>query len=215
MWPSIKPAWIPFNHDLEGVLTCLYADKIGLVSSGMGNLLDPMSAAIGLPWRLPDGSLATRGQVAAAWTAVKRDPRSADGGWKYAIKIPANNIRLMLGDVEALVYSKLDTNDRGLTSRFSDWETRPADAQLAVHSMVWAMGPGFWAGFPKFRKAWLAGDYEGCAAECDIAIPMDVEGKPIGGTIHTRNDRNKQLFANASQVSGDPSADRGTLLWSA
>ena len=217
MHPSVLAAWINFNTPLEGLVRSLYADVLGLVTTGMGNLVDPVGAALVLPWKRPDGSPATQAQIAAAWNAVKNDPRCAKLGWVYAQSLPGNDIRLDDADVAALVYSKLKANDRLMAARFADWESRPADAQMAAHSMAWAMGPSFWPKFPRFTALFTAGDYgrietdakgnpivRGAAGECAISPPH--------GTIIVRNAHNKQMLLNAAKVAADPSADRSILI---
>ena len=210
MHDAVPDVWIRFNRDLEGIVTTMYADALGLVSIGMGNLIDPIDLAIMLPFRLPGGIGASTSDIKRAWTAVKNDPKCAKLGWKYAAMIPANNLRLEMHDVEALIERKLREHDRFMLSRFPDWEARPADAQLAVHSMAWAMGPAFFRKFPRFTLAFGRGDYadackrvgvwgDGLAKyECDIA-PVVVDGKPVWGTIKERNRRNRLLLESAAR----------------
>lgn len=203
MHAAVRDVWVAFNEPLEGIVTRLYADVKGLVTTGMGNLVDPMSLAMGLPWELPDGTRASRDQVQAAWLAVKTDPMCATKGWKYAIGLPANKVRLSDSAVQDLILRRLDANDGSMKTRFTDWEDRPADAQLAIHSMAWAMGPGFFIKFPRFTKHFIAGDYQAAAGECFIS--------PAKGTVVERNRRNHGLLMAASLVGGDPS--EVTVSW--
>jgi GH24 family phage-related lysozyme (muramidase) len=195
MRDAVPAIWIRYNRDLEGIITSMYADDLGLVTTGMGNLIDPIDLAITLPWKLPGGIPAAAPVIQRAWHAVKNDPKCAKSGWKYASQIPANNVRLDIADVEDLIEKKLQQHDMFIASRFPDWEARPADAQLAVHSMAWAMGPAFFRKFPKFTLAFGKGDYATCASECKIS--------PEHGTIVERNRRNKALFL-AAAAGGDP-----------
>lgn len=197
MHDSVKAAWIDFNHDLEGIVPRLYADVLGLVTCGMGNLVDPIGLALGLPWELPGGSRATQADIAAAWNEVKNDPLCAARGWKYAIGLPANRVRLSPEAIDDLILARLEDNDRQMLARFQDWEARPADAQMAVHSMAWAMGPAFWRKFPKFTVAFAGSDYASAAAQCAIS--------PAAGTVVERNARNKRLLLAASIPTSDPS----------
>lgn len=211
MHDAIPTVWIDYNQDLEGIVTTMYADVLGLVSIGMGNLIDPIELAVTLPFHLPGGIPATTAEIRRAWKAVKDDPNCRVRGWKYAAELPLNNVRLYMADVEKLVEEKLRQNDRFLLSRFPDWEARPADAQLAVHSMAWAMGPAFFRKFPRFTLAFGRGDYAACSRrvgewtdgypkyECDIAPPL-VDGKPVWGTIKLRNQRN--LFSLVAAAAG-------------
>lgn len=211
MHDHVREQWVDFNSPLEGLLTRLYADVLGLVTTGMGNLLDtfagdPTDSAwravrplvLGLPWTVSGGIAATPGEVESAWRAVRNDPKAAKQGWKYAVAIPANKIRLQLVDVEALILRKLETNDAALAKKFDDWEDRHPDAQMAVHSMAWAMGTDFTRKFPRFTASFTEGDYQAAAAECAISPPH--------GTIVERNRRNRMLLLNAERQ-GEP------LVW--
>jgi GH24 family phage-related lysozyme (muramidase) len=203
MHAAVRDVWVDFNSDLEGVLNKMYADIKNLITIGMGVLIDPMSEALKLDFDMPDGSKATRDQIQAAWLAIKLDPMSATRGWKYAFALPANLPRLSDAAVKKLTFKKLDANDASMKARFADWEDRPADAQLAIHSMAWAMGPGFFTKFPRFTKHFLAGDYQAAAGECFIS--------PAKGTVVERNRRNHGLLMAASLVGGDPS--EVTVSW--
>jgi hypothetical protein len=103
------------------------------------------------------------------------------------------NLRLSLADIRASVNSKLLSNIGiliGTFPRFPDW---PADAQLGLLSMAWALGPAFPARWPKFTAACRALDFTSAAAECR----MKEVGNP--GVI-PRNNANQSLFQNASKV---------------
>lgn len=50
MWDSVDSIWIPFNKPLEGYLDFMYLDTRNLVTTGMGNLIDPRGVAEALPW---------------------------------------------------------------------------------------------------------------------------------------------------------------------
>lgn len=219
MRQAVSDAWVDFSTPLEGCVPRLYADILGLVTTGIGNLLDatdkagkPLPAAdawrivkpqvLRLPWTLPAGIPALATQVEAAWFAVRNDPKAAKLGWKYAIGIPANNIRLAMPDVEKLVLQKLEANDRELAAKFDNWDERPADAQMAAHSMSWAMGTGFTRKFPRFTASFQSGDYAKAAVECAIS--------PAHGTVVQRNALNRRLLLAAARPDADPDA----LSWS-
>lgn len=214
MRDHVREQWINFNRNLEGIKTWLYADVKGFVTTGMGNLVDPLSTAIVLPWKLPANIPASATAIRNAWLAVKHDPATPRRKAEYYAQLAANNIRLDLEDVEKLIITKLEANDRFMVSRFPDWDTFPADAQMAAHSMAWAMGPAFFRKFPKFTGAFSAGEYAracrkvgpapwgGDLYECDIKPDLDAKGKPMG-TIPERNRRNRALLENAAS-GGEP-----------
>lgn len=186
---AVRDAFVDFTVPLEGRIPWLYADVKGLVTIAIGNLVDPISLALGLPLRHPDGRLATRDEIAAEWQRVKSDPHAAAMGHKYAQRIT----RLRLDDkaIAMLVLGKLDANDTALRARFPEFEEWPADAQLATHSMAWACGPAF--RFPRLERALREQDWEIAAVECR----MDERGNP--GLV-PRNRLNRQLYRNAHNV---------------
>jgi hypothetical protein len=104
------------------------------------------------------------------------------------------------GAIDDLVRQRLDQNEGFLKKTFADWDSWPADAQLGVLSMAWAMGAGFPAHFPAFSAACKNGDWNLAAANCHI----NDAGNP---GVRPRNDENVTLFKNASVVAGglDPS----------
>lgn len=211
MHAAVREAWIDYNKNLEGKLNGLYADVDGWVTTGMGNKVDPVEDALDLPWcLLPSWRPATPSEIIAAWSAVKHDPRCATGGWPYAFSKPENNIRLHDDAVHTLINSRLNLNDALLRKRFPDFEDWPADAQLAVHSMVWAMGATrLFKNFPKCCKALEKQDFAAAAAECKMT---GGGGKPATGSLVTRNELNFTLLHNAADVV-DAGGDIDVLVW--
>jgi hypothetical protein len=185
----------------------MYTDILGLVTIAIGDLIDPVELALGLPFVHADGSPASHAEIAAAWHAVKSDPRGPHLGWRYTAQL--TTIRLTDEGVSEVVARKLDQNEADLRRRFPDFEEWPADAQLATHSMAWACGSGF--RFPKLAAALLARDFETAARECHI----DTDGPDhIPNTaddnngVKPRNAANVILYENAAKVQAyhlDPS----------
>lgn len=207
MLPSVARAFVSFNAPLEAFLTYLYQDALGLMTTGMGNLVDtrppspdPTAACLALPWRMPDGSPATRDQVAASWRAVR-----ASGCHSAACeKVPGNTVRLTNADVSALVAQKAAANELEMKKFFPSFALLPADAQLGLHSMAWAAGPDVFSGFPVFTAALnrLVPDFGVAARESVLQ----------GVGIDRRNAANFQLFTNAGQVF-QRGLDFASLVW--
>lgn len=223
MHPEIPDMWFEFSEPFEGRVLRLYADVIGLVSTGVGNLLDavgkdgkplPIDQAwrlvkakvLEIPWELPGGGLASAREVEEAWRAVRSDPRSAALGHKFSNSIAANRVRLTEAACDKLVLEKLREHDKILAARFKNWDDLPLEAQLATHSMAWGMGAGFPRKFPKFSAALEAGDFVTCSAQCAMAIPIGADGKPKPGTIVLRNKKNRELFLAAARAPGAPAS---------
>ena len=210
MRQSVRDYWATFNKPFEGRLTFMYLDVKGLVSTGVGNLIDrtkkpltaptpteraaSLRAAGELTWLTADGSVATPEQVAEEWDRVKvRMDLAPLGGGHFAP--PVTTLHITQEEIDRFVEVKREDFARTLTARpeFSDFENWPADAQLGLLSMAWGMGPAF--DFPKFQAFAAAGDFAGAATECRF--------NPEKGTIVKRNDADQQCFRNAAQVVTD------------
>lgn len=189
MHASVAAAWYAFNEQFEGALPFMYLDVKGLVTTGVGNLIDPISAAVGLPWKNPDGTRASQAAIRAAWETVKNKP-----GWRLrggVIYGSLTTIRLDWPDVEALVRKKLRQIESDIVARFPAFDAWPADAQMGILSMAWAMGPHF--DFPRFASAARRQDFATCADECAISTV----GNP---GVAPRNRANAQLFRHAANA---------------
>lgn len=187
MRTAVKNTFVAFTVKFEGKLPCLYLDVKGFVTTGIGDLVDPIQAALSLPWKRPDGTPASQNEIAAEWGYVKsRTDLAKKGGGAF---LAVTKLRLDDAGIAALVLSKLQANEALLKTYYPSYETWPADAQLGLHSMAWAMGPAFH--FPLFRAAVnkTKPDFAAAAVQCFINDP----GNPIGG----RNAANKLLFNNA------------------
>lgn len=195
---SVVNSYTDWTIPFEGFLPWMYIDALGYVTTGMGNLIDPVSTALGLPWKNTDGSSASPAQIQAAWSAVDA-ARTAPKGQKQPSGPGANgggtqggltSIRITKDDVQALVAAKMKQNEAFIADNLQGYAAAPADAQLAVHSMAWAMGPGFAQTWTQFKNAFAQGDYAGAAAQSNMQ----------GTGIAMRNMANKLLLTNAAQV---------------
>jgi GH24 family phage-related lysozyme (muramidase) len=196
---SVDEAFVRFSSLFEGVVRSMYTDILGLVTVAIGDLIDPIEAALGLPFVHADGTPASRDEIAAAWHAVKNDKNGPRLGWRYTATL--TTIRLTDAGVLEVVERKLQQNEADLRRRFPDFENWPADAQLATHSMAWACGAGF--RFPRLAAALQARDFELAAKECHI----DTDGPdhiPNTGDdnngVKPRNAANVVLYMNAARV---------------
>lgn len=179
----------PFTAPLEGVVAHFYADVKGLVTIGVGNLVDPVEAALWLTMYRADGVRASRAEIREDWNEVKGNPHAARLGHRYAAKL--TRLRMRDDDIRRLVETKLMQNEAILVQRFPGWDDFPADGQLATHSMAWACGPHF--RFPKLETALLAGDFRTASVECK----MNEAGNP--GLV-PRNRHNRVLYRNANMA---------------
>ena len=199
---TVLDIWNDFNRPLEGRVPYMYLDVKGLVTTGLGNLIDSTADAEQLAWQHRDGTPASTDEIDAEWERVKgRTDLAPQGGGAFAA-----DAELFLTDeeIDRVVLLKLGQMETTLKDRapFAAFDDAPADAQLGLMSMAWGMGPMF--AFPKFQTFVAAGNWDGASTECRF--------QPDIGTITTRNDRDQQLFRNAATVVRD-GLDPGVLIW--
>lgn len=198
----VRTAFVPRTVPLEGRCTWMYLDVLGYVTTAIGLLIDTVEEARRLTWLRPDGTCATRAEVESEWRYVKSRTDLAKKGGGHFKKV--TQLRLSDAEVDRLTYAKLDQMWGELKKWLPDLEDWNADAQLAILSMSWGLGPRFdlkrtktgalmW---PKFVAAAKARDFVTCAAECKM------QGE---GTIEKRNAMNKALFL-AAATSTEPEA---------
>lgn len=178
----------------------MYLDVKGLVTVGVGNLVDPVESAQALPFRFRNkpgitapGTPATADQIAAEWQRLKGNTSLAVRGYKACDAI--TQLELSDDAIDALILDRLTKNETFLKRQawFQNLDAWPADAQLGLLSMAWAMGPAGPGDFSRFRAACQSMDFHTAAAECR----MNEAGNP--GLV-PRNRANFTLFSNAAVV---------------
>ena len=69
---AVATRFIAFTKPLEGLVEYMYVDVKGLVTIGIGNLIDPIGAALALPFvKKEGGAAATRAEITAEWNLIK------------------------------------------------------------------------------------------------------------------------------------------------
>ena len=197
MYQSVADAFVAFSTPFEGRVNHMYLDIKGLVTTGIGNLIDPVDSALGVEFvRNDDGAAASSDEIRSEWQGLKDDKDAlAVAGWR-ACRPPRTQLTITDAAIDQLVSAKLfqfESTLRATTPQFAGLDDWPADAQLGVLSMSWAMGPAFGQTWPNFRAAVEAGDWRGAAANCR----MNEAGNP---GLRPRNDANQQLFNNAADA---------------
>ncbi len=193
MRQSVRDAFFTFNEPLEGTVPWMYLDIKGFVTVGVGNLLPSAASAAALPF-FPEGSPdspASDAEKRQGWNDVNARQDLARVGHRAFQTVC--NLRLSIDDIRALVDSKLLSNETILVGAFPQFPDWPADAQLGLLSMAWALGAGFPATWPRFTAACRARDFARAAADCR----MQEAGNP--GVI-PRNNADQRLFENAARV---------------
>lgn len=232
--PAVRAAFVKLNDPIEGTTFWAYADRLGLVTTAMGDLCDPVSLMVTLPWALRGSTVpATRLQIIAEFNRVKAlgVSHKGDGGGKGSIFERTAQLWLTPEGVSMIVDRKLDENDSYLTRSFPGFADWCADAQLALHAMAWALGAAFRPGYPHFSKLVDALNFQGAAglpgdptnpkfrgeawikdSVPDAALPYGE--RVIDNAYRKRNRAVKTLFSNAVVVIRDQK-DPDTLYWPA
>ena len=128
----VLDAFATWVEPFEGCLSFMYCDQLGLVTCGLGFLVDPIEAALALPWIVPGRGPATSDEVRAAWDAVKaRQDLRMRGGVIYHT-VGGNIVRLTQATIDTVTKQKLATNEAILVESFPSFAAWCADAQLAL-----------------------------------------------------------------------------------
>jgi len=180
-----------FTNTFEGRVPWMYLDIKGLVTIGLGCLIDPVSTVAGLNFvERISKKPASKEAVVAEWQRVKARQDLAKKGHRAAWGVTA--LELLDYEIDRLALERLTRNADYLAKTFPDFGSWPADAQLATLSMAWAMG----AGFPKTFKLWTAAvkahNWLECAKQCRI----NDKGNP---GVTPRNKANFDLFEAAAK----------------
>lgn len=202
MRASVLAAFPSFTARFEGRLPYMYTDVKGLVTTGIGNLIDPIAEALPLPWKNADGSAASQQQITDEWNRIK----SAFPGVQSSGDAKIATLHLDPGDIDNLVTSKSQQNEAILKSEFPGYDSWPADAQLAILSWAWAQGPGN-SGWPALTQALNASPPDFLTAAGPAGDPTNPAMRGQGWLNDTgnpglrpRNLANKLLWSNAASV---------------
>lgn len=204
--PEVRDGFRAFTQQFEGDVPFMYCDIKALVTTGVGNLIDPIGPALVLPWRCADGSPAAPADIISEWHRVKAIGVAAlPRGLAYPHYHSAEGLYLDADDIAALVMSRLDANAVELVKHLPNFASYPVTAQTAILSMAWAMGAGFPLRWPNLSaaarmQAWTL------AAESCFMHDLDNIG------VRPRNRANISLFLQASGLSVED-ADRGADVY--
>lgn len=238
---SVLDNWIPFNtaqmkwtgadgnaksSPNEGlkIPSYMYEDILGLVTTGLGNLIEnPVTKptqgnpstegsitneGLNAGWEHTDGTPATPDEVRAEFSNVKSQWSAGHweplGGFNDKGRAIAT-LFLPEAAVNKLIFSKLQAFADSLKTQLPGFDSFPADAQMALLSHAWAAGSAL-DGWPKFKGFINQSlpDWRSAAAEGYIYGP----NHSIIAGITPRNDSNMRLMINAEGVehgNGDPS----------
>jgi hypothetical protein len=164
------------------------------VTTGTGNLIDPVGAALVLPWKRQDGSLANQQEVIDAWSTVK----NAYPGIQSTASQSLTSLRLDQAALDNLLFRTLANFNDYLKSKVPGYTSHPADAQLAHNSLAWAYGPGVYGVLGQYGQRMLdAFANNDFATAADLLGPATAHEQSINPGIVPRIAATKQLFLNA------------------
>jgi hypothetical protein len=201
MYPSVAVAFIPSVLKGEGKVRWPYLDEKGLVTYGIGILGDGGAKGkfLSEPWKIEAPGLgaraATNAEIEAAWQAVKSHQEWKGYGGGNAVWQGLTDLRLDDDGIQNATESWLQQSEPTLRQHFPGYDTMPADAQLALLGMSYAMGPAFAQGYPAFAAAInsVVPNYVTAANESAI-------NKNVNSAIADHNATNRQLFLNAANA---------------
>jgi len=210
MHTSVKNHFIKFNEPIEHRVEYMYLDIKGLVTIGVGNLIDIEKAGdteklkkvldelVTLPFVYKKGKKAgkpaSKADIEAEWKKVKARQELVKNLYTEFAKITI--LKLNNEAIDELAMTKLMKMEKELKTKpaYRDFEQWPADAQLGLLSMAWALGATrLRLGWPNFRTACQKQDFDTAAKQSHI---LDVNNPGVG----ERNTRNQRLFKNAAAV---------------
>jgi hypothetical protein len=203
---SVLDAFQRVQSEFEGSakqFDFMYTDILGLVTTGMGNLIDgnsnktPMAdmnaygPALRLPWvHKSDGQPATQAEIIQDWQTVK-NAHTQTGTYDAGKDSKMTQLRLPQDALQNLIADQVTSNEKALLQSFPGFAGFPADGQMVIHGMGWAMGSGFVPayGFKAFADAVNRGDW--VAAKANSAFKLE---SPQRKTAHDK------MFDNAAKV---------------
>lgn len=208
MHPSVIDAFpLKFSAPLEGCTRSPYLDVKGLLTVGIGCLIDPPETALTLPWEI-DGQPAPVAEVLAQLRALKAQQGLARYAWNTPAVLGATTMRLTDAGVMDLATTRLLAGEPLMRKAFPAWDSWPADAQLYACSMGWAIGFGWPAIFGNCAHL-LQQTPAGFLLAAEGPSDIRTDGNP---GIVPRNAQNRLCLSNAQLVQ-DRGLDPSTLYW--
>lgn len=221
MWPSVEAKFVEFSTPLEGDILWPYLDSKGLLTVGIGCLIEPAERFGALGWVDPNGAPVAPAEAVRQLKALKAQQELA----KFAAQGPkqhgATTIRLTPALVLLLAHSRLASADAQMARYFPAYATWPADAQLFAMSIAWAVGDGWPNIFKNCARllnrtppAWALAIYHAPAAGHPgmyDAAGADISTRNNPGIV-PRNLQNELCLANAAVVTAHK-LDPSVLHW--
>lgn len=190
---SVTDAFVKTQSQWEGEADVMYTDVLGLVTTAIGYLIDsnsnqsPMAdmsgygPALVIPWvHKSDGQPATQAEIVQDWQTVK-NAHTTSGSYYFPNDKKITQLKIPPTVIQDLTATRMVSNERELLKSLPGFAQFPADAQMAIHGMAWAMGGGFIPvdGFKTFADAANRGDWAAAKAASNFkgAAPQRKAGQ--------------------------------------
>ena len=199
---SVIDAFVKVQTPWEGVESNMYTDSLGLVTTAIGYLIDsnnnktPMAdmngygPALVIPWvHKSDEQPATQAEIIQDWQTVK-SAHKASGTYDAPNDRKITQLKISPLVIQDLTASRMADNEKYLLQSLG-FAQFPADAQMAIHGMAWAMGGAFIPkdGFHTFADAANRGDW--VAAKANSSFKGEAPQRKAG---------QDKMFDNAAAV---------------
>jgi hypothetical protein len=194
MHAGVKNALSNFLTQYEGKVNFMYLDVRGLVTVGIGHLVDPVNMALKLEFGHKGGGPASAGEITAEWQTVKSrkdliSKGSAAFGAITHLTLTDKGIEVMVKESANAIENYIKTNASAQTF-YGNFDRWPADAQLGFLGVAWGGIPLPQFGWHEFPKACRDEDWDKAAKECKISSPIAAG----------RNEAHQLMFMNAAAV---------------
>ncbi len=200
---SVVDAFAKTQQPWEGEADVMYTDVLGLVTTAIGYLIDsnsnktPMANMSGyapallIPWvHKSDGQPATQAEIIQDWQTVKNAHKQS-GTFDLPNDKKITQLKIPQSVIQDLTASRMANNEKELVKSLPGFAKFPADGQMVIHGMAWAMGGGFIPayGFHAFADAVNRGDWIAAKANSNFK-----------GVSPERKAGHDKMFDNAAAV---------------
>jgi GH24 family phage-related lysozyme (muramidase) len=145
----------------EGCFPFMYLDSKGLVTVGVGFLLDSADSAAAYSFLLNHApQAASPDQIMAEWNHLKSQATPHLETYYQ----PFTTMQMQQADIDAMLTQKVNIFEGVARKTFANWDDFPVPAQLALIDMIYNLGS--LSGFPMLVAYAKAQDWANCAAQC-------------------------------------------------
>ena len=146
----------------ETVIPWMYLDTNSIVTVGIGNALETLVEAVGLPFRDGNGNISSADKVQHDYLRVKG---MKPGFVARYYRVP-NSPTLSIPAIKDLAAKHVRKDAEALEPQMDGFSRAPQCAQIALLDMAYNLGIAGLMKFGNLRDAISKGDYESAANNC-------------------------------------------------